>query len=135
MRIGRLLKRLTEEGGSAVVESVFGIILVMTLVLGVVQVGLALYARNVVTAATHEGARAAIELGARDSDAVRVAQRTIEEAAGGVTRDLVVRTTQERSDDEVGVHVRVEAMLEPFGPIPISIPVVATASTTRDVLP
>ncbi|MGH2808185.1 MAG: TadE/TadG family type IV pilus assembly protein [Actinomycetota bacterium] len=119
------------DEGSAVLESIFGIILVMTLVLGVIQVGLALYARNVVAAATHEGARAAIELGARDGDAVAITRRTIHDAAGGVTRDLSVDATQERSGDEVAVHVRVEAMLEPFGPIPISIPVVATATASR----
>jgi hypothetical protein len=126
-----VLKKETSEEGSAVVESIFGLLLVMTLALGVVQVALGLYARNVVIAAAHEAARAAIELGGSERDATTVARRTVEAGAGGVTRDLVVEAIRERSGDRVAVRVHVEATLEPFGPIPVSLPVSSTATTSR----
>ena len=126
---------LADEDGSAVLESIFGILLVMTLVLGAVQVGLGLYARNVVAAAAHEGARAAIELGGSQRDAEAVARRTVEASAGGVTRDLIVDAIRERSGGSVAVRVRVRALLQPFGPLPVSLPVTTTARTSRAVVP
>jgi hypothetical protein len=126
-----MLKHVGSEDGSAVIESIFGIVLIMTLVLGVVQVALGLYARNVVISAAHEGARAAIELGGSASDASRIARRTVEGSSGGVTRDLVVEAVRERSGERIAVRVRVQATLEPFGPIPVSFPVTTTATTSR----
>jgi Flp pilus assembly protein TadG len=126
-----MLTREIGDDGSAVVESVFGILLVMTLVLGVVQVALGLYARNVVAAAAHEGARAAIELGGTEEDASFIARRTVESSAGGVTRDLTVEAVSGRIEGRIAVRVRVEAILEPFGPIPVSFPVTSSATSSR----
>jgi hypothetical protein len=123
--------KFRNEGGSAVVESIFGILLIMVLVLGVVQVALGLYARNVVASAAHEGARAAIELGGSGPEASKIARQTVESSAGGVTRDLLVEAVRERSGERIAVRVHVEATLEPFGPIPVSFPVTSTATTSR----
>lgn len=122
MRTDRLLK---DERGSAAVESVFAIVMLIVLTLGAVQVAFALYARNVVASAAHEGARAIVERGSVTSDARAVAATVVERSAGGLVQDLEVDVTT--SDDAVRVHVR--ATTARFGPVPISIPLRASATS------
>ncbi len=114
-------------------ESVFGVVLVMFLALGVIQVALSLYARNVVMAATHDGARAAIELGAGPMMADEVVRRTVMDGAGGIVRDVRVDAVVDRSAERVAMRVWVRSTVVPMGPLPVSFPVssIATVSRTR----
>lgn len=129
-----LIARLSgSQRGSAVVETVFALLLLLVLVLGTIEVAFAVYARNVVAAAAHEAARAGIELGRRPSDAATLARTTVVRSAGGLVRDLEVSTTVRRSGARSLVSVRVSGVLRSFGPVPLPIPVSSTATVTREV--
>lgn len=132
LRQHRLLTGHRWERGSAVVESVMAMVVLMFLVLGTIEVAFALYARNVVAAAAHEGARAAAELGRTSSDATSIARATIERSAGGLVRDLRVQTSVTGGARAV-VRVRVSGMLRPFGPVPLPIPLRGEATVTREI--
>jgi hypothetical protein len=121
------------EAGSSVVESIFAVLILLVLVLGTIEVAFALYTRNVVASAAHEGARAAIELGRNPSDAMAVARSSVEHAAGGLVRDLRVDTTVRRTGSQSLVVVRVRGIMRSFGPVPLPVPLSATASVTRAV--
>lgn len=122
MRSHRLL---SDERGSAPLESVFAIVMLVVLTLGAIQVAFALYARNVVASAAHEGARAIVERGAVEGDARALAAYVVERSAGGLVDDLSVDVaTSERA---VRVHVR--AVTASFGPVPVTVPLRATATS------
>lgn len=125
MRSDRLL---SDERGTAAVESVFAVVMLLTLTLGAVQVAFALYARNVVASAAHEGARAVVERGAVTGDAQLVAATVVGRSAGGLVRNLDVDVSS--SGNVVRVHVR--GTTAPFGPVPLSIPLRATATSFVD---
>ena len=116
------------EDGSTVVESVFAILFLVTLLLGTVQVVFTLYSRNVVRSAAQEGARSAIERGATGADATDAARSTVARAASGLVRDLHVATSRTPSDDGDLITVRVQGHLRPLGPLPFSSAVTAQAS-------
>lgn len=122
MRAHRLLR---DERGSAPLESVFAIVILIVLTLGAVQVAFTLYARNVIMSAAHEGARAVVERGAVAEDAQAVAASVVERSAGGLVDGLSVYVATSRS--MVRVHVR--ATTAPFGPVPVTLPLRATATT------
>lgn len=116
MRSPRLqrFRALRGDGGSAVVEFVVVVPMLLLLVLGVLQVGLALHVRATVTAAAAEGARAAALAG---GDAA-VAGARIEDAlstslASGVVESVSV--TRVRRDGLAVVEVRVSARLPLVG--------------------
>jgi len=132
MRQPRVLKSASEEEGSAPVELTFAVVVLMLLSLGVIQVGLTLYARNVVLSAAHEGARAAVELDRRTSDASEAARRLVERAAGGIVDDLQVSTWTIEAGDRLVTHVMVSGLLDVPGPIPVSIPVRTAATASRE---
>ena len=115
------------EDGSTVVESVFAILFLITLLLGTVQVVFTLYSRNVVRAAAQEGARSAIERGATGADATDAARSTVTSAAGGLVRSLDVAVSRTRQDDGDLMTVRVQGWLRPLGPLPFSTAVTAVA--------
>lgn len=119
---------LNDERGSAPVESIGAIVMLLLLTLGAVQVAFALYARNVVLSAAHEGARAVVERGAVAGDARSVAVTVVKRSAGGLVDGLVVDVT------ETGTVVRVDvrATTAPFGPVPIRMPLEASATATLD---
>ncbi len=105
--------------------------LLILLVLGTLEVALLLYARNVVMSSAHEGARAAIERG-RDLDEARaIAYETVERAAGGLVRGLEVHVGSARSADGRVLTVRVSGTLTPLAPVPLPIPLSATARAWR----
>ena len=126
MRTDRLL---THERGSAPLESVFAIVLLVVLTLGALQVAFALYARNVVASAAHEGARAVVERGAVAGDARAVARSVVARAAGGLVDDLRVDVAAAARGDDRVVRVRVTAATAPFGPVPLTLPLRATATS------
>ena len=122
-----------DERGSAVVESLFGIFVLLFLVVGTIQVALTLYARNVLMAAVHDGARAAVEVNAPAAHSSWVARDVIERAAGSLVRDLVVVTETGSSSDRYIVRVIAGGHLEVPGPIPLDIPVEIEASSSREL--
>jgi Flp pilus assembly protein TadG len=132
MRQPRVLKSAANEEGSAPVEVMFAIVFLIMLSLGVIQVGLTLYARNVVLSAAHEGARAAVELDRRTSDASEAARRLVERAAGGIVDDLRVSTSTIEVGDRLLARVMVSGRLDVLGPVPVSIPVRTAATAGRE---
>lgn len=133
MRKRRLLNERSQQG-SAVVESVFGIFFILLLSLGAVQVALTLYARNVVLAAVHDGARAAVEIGGSGESANAVARRVVSESAGGLVRDLTIQVERRAIAERFSVSVRAAGTLVAPGPFPIEIPMNVRASSMREVL-
>jgi Flp pilus assembly protein TadG len=129
------LKGLGRQRGSAAVETVFALAILLFLVLGTVQVAFALYGRNVMAASAHEGARAAIELGRSPADAIVVARRTVARSAGGLVEGLRVGVAIQRTGAGSLVRVRVRGWLKALGPVPLSLPVDAVATSTRNTAP
>lgn len=121
-----------DQRGSAPVEVTAAIVLLMVLVLGVIEVALALYGRNVALASAHEGARAAVEFGGSPTQARARARATAARAAGRLIRDLRVSayTTEVAGRSLARVHVTGKLRL--YGPVPLPVPVSATSSVFRD---
>jgi Flp pilus assembly protein TadG len=122
------------ERGSAVVDFVLVMVVLVPLVLGIAQVALVLHVRNTLTAAASDGARAAAPLGATPADGVERARDLIRggladryaddvsatfTSVGGVPAALVV------------VHARVPA-LGIAGP---SIELTSTGHAVQEVAP
>ena len=120
---------MNDERGSAPVEGIFAIVMLVVLTLGGLQVALALYARNVAVSAAHEGARAIVERGAVAADAEAVAAGVVRRAAGGMVEDLAVDVSGSRT--LVSVHVR--GTTARLGPVPVTIPLRATATVSREL--
>ncbi len=117
------------ERGSAPLESVFAIVMLVVMTLGALQVAFVLYARNVLMSAAHEGARAAVERGATADDVVPVVASVVERSAGGLVSDLSV----DASTGSVGrLMVRVRGTVDAIGPVPLSLPLTATATATTE---
>ncbi len=121
------------ERGSAVVESIFGIFVLLVLTVGAIQVALSLYARNVAMAAVHDGARAAIEVGATPESADAIATRVIGRSAGSLIDDLVVDVRVIVTTDRYSVVVAASGALVPVGPVPIDLPFSVEAMATREI--
>jgi Flp pilus assembly protein TadG len=113
-----------------VVESTVALLFVTIVSLGVIEVALTLYARNVVQAAAHEGARAAIEVGTDPITATGLASHTVRQAAGGLVQDLEVSTETARVGGREVVRVVVSGRLHPPGPLPALLPIRAGSTLT-----
>lgn len=120
-----------DERGSLLVESTFAIVMLMGIALSVVQVSLSLYASHVIADSAHQGARAALELGASRDDATSVARAWVEKAAGKIVRDLDVSATVAQRGDLSIVKVVVSGTIEPLGPLPLRLHVEEEATVTR----
>jgi Flp pilus assembly protein TadG len=123
------------ERGSAPVETVFSMLFLMLLVLGTIEVALALYGRNVVASAAHEGARSALEFQGEPSDASQVARQTVQRASGALVRDLRVQVQTQEVGAISYVQVEVRGWLRLAGPVPVPVPVSATATVSRELAP
>jgi hypothetical protein len=121
-----------DEAGSAPLEAIFSIALLLLLVFGLIQVAFVLYGRNVAMSSAHEGARAAVELGRNTADAATIAESTVRDAAGNLLRNLDVDVGVFRSENRAAVTVTVSGSLEAFGPVPVSVPVKVSATGVRD---
>ena len=126
-----LVTRRTERG-SAPLESIFAITFLVFLAFGVVQVALILYGRNAVMSATHEGARAGAELGREPREAAAIARRTVEESAAGLIEGMDVEVTLSGEPSDRRLHVLVSGTLRTIGPVPVGIPVNASATATLE---
>lgn len=126
---------LIGQHGSAPFEAIVGIVILMVLTLGAIQIAVTVYAHNAVRASAYEGARAAAELGTRSHEARAVAERAVSRAAGGLLRGI--RVTVARGDAPEGPIVRVEvsATQRAVGPVPIELGVRAAASTLLEQPP
>lgn len=129
MRPHRLLN---DERGSAPLESVFAIVMLVVLTLGALQVAFALYARNVLASAAHEGVRAVVERGSVEDDARAVAAAVVERAAGGLVDDLRVDVTSVAQGARTITTVHVRGSTAPFGPVPVTLPLRATARSVSE---
>lgn len=123
---------LNRETGSAPVESIFAVVLLMVLALGTIQVGLALYGRNVVASAAHEAARAGIEQGATASEAESIAVAMVKTAGGRLVSDLAVGVEAHEDERVRTVRVRIEGTIDVLGPLPVPIPVDTRATATTE---
>lgn len=82
------------EGGSAVVDFVLVMVLLVPIVLGIVQTGLVLHVRNTLTAAASDGARSGARFGAGPEDAAARARELVAAAlADSFARDVSARET------------------------------------------
>jgi Flp pilus assembly protein TadG len=102
-------------------------VLLTFLTLGIVEIALVLYGRNVVAAAAHEGARAAVTGQATDGE--ETARGVIERAVGGLVDNLQVDVSQINLGHGSKVVVQVRGTLRTRGPIGIPIPVSIVASS------
>ena len=123
------------QQGSALLESIFALLLLLMLVLGAIQVAFVLYARNVVAASAHEGARAAVELGRGAEDASMVASEVVRSSAGGLVEQMEVAVSVQALGDLSIVRVRLTGRLKSFGVVPIRIPVGSVATSVRREAP
>ncbi|WP_254052120.1 TadE family protein [Aeromicrobium sp. A1-2] len=124
----------SRDRGSAVVDFVLIMVLLLPLVLGIAQVALVLHVRNTVAAAASEGARAAAPLGATPADGAQRARRLIAEALADRYADDVTAALAGVGGVpgvEVVVRTRVPA-LGLFGP---SVPVTVRGHAVREVEP
>ena len=127
-------QRRSDERGAVPVESTFAIILLMLLALGVIQVALSLYARNVVAASAHEGARAAVERGFDSQRAEAIVRETVRQATGSLVDDLSVDVRTLRRGGRVVVNVHVGGIVNDLGPIPFPIPLSSNATAYADLV-
>jgi Flp pilus assembly protein TadG len=127
--------RRARESGAAAVESIFAMVFVIVLLLGVVEVAFLLYARNVVAASAHEGVRAVVERGAGAADAELIAGRTVRESAGSLVTELQVGVVLRSSEDLERITVVVSGRVKPFGPVPLPVTMTTSASSTRETPP
>lgn len=120
---------LSSQRGAAPLDAVIGITLLMVLSLGAIQVALTVYAYNAATASAYEAARAAAEIGADHSHARLVAQRMVATTARGLIDDPRVSVSIERAAEGPVMRVGVVGRQRAIGPIPVSFPIRAEAST------
>jgi Flp pilus assembly protein TadG len=122
---------LKSSKGSATVELIASLVLLIALALGGVQIALTLYARNVLLAAAHDGARRGIELGRSPAEAEALARDFIEDAAGGLVSRATVSAHARSEDNGIVLQVRVTGMIDVPGPVPIGIPFHTQATSSR----
>jgi Flp pilus assembly protein TadG len=107
-------RRRRDQRGSAVVDFVLVLVVLVPLFLGIVQVALVLHVRNTLTAAASEGARYGATI---DRPPGAGAARTRQQIAGALAarfaRDVVARETT--VDGAPAVEVDVHAEVPPLG--------------------
>lgn len=123
-----------DEGGSAVVDYVLVMMLLVPLVLGIVQLGLVLHVRNTLTAAASDGARAASPLGAVPQDgADRASDLVRTTLADRYAEDIRASLTTTAGSPAVQVRIRAQVpALGLFGP---SVPLEVRGHAIREVAP
>lgn len=123
------------ERGSLPLESIPVLLLVLVAGLATAQLAVALYGANILRASAHEAARALIEHRSVPADARGSALDLVRRSAGGVVNDLDIDISRRDGGVAVVVRVRVTGKLEAVGPIPISLPVSAAATVTKERVP
>ena len=131
-RRGRHQQR--SQAGSAVVDLVLVLVVVVPLLLGVLQVALVLHVRNTLTAAASEGARyAATADRPLAAGVVRTRDQIAHAVAGRFARDVSARPATVAGAP--GVEVRVVADVPPLGLWGPAVRLVATGHAIEEVAP
>lgn len=123
---------LRQQRGSAAVESIFSMLVIMFLVLGVVEITFTLYARNVLMASAHEGSRAAVELGRTTGEAEAIAAATVRRATGRLVEDLDVDVVTSVVGSRETITVVVRGRARAIGPVPFPIQISARSTSSRE---
>lgn len=105
------------------VETVVGMSLLMVIAIGTIQIATLLYARNVIRSSAHEITRVAVERGAAESDAVAFGHGLVRDSLGRMLEDLDVEVTSTNAGTQRIVTAYIEAVVEPAGPLPVTVPV------------
>ena len=126
--------RRRTQAGSAVVDLVLVLVVVVPLLLGVLQVALVLHVRNTLTAAASEGARyAATADRPLEAGAVRTREQVADALASRFARDVSVAPATVAGAP--GVRVRVVAEVPPLGLWGPAVRLVATGHAVEEVAP
>jgi Flp pilus assembly protein TadG len=122
------------DRGSAVVDFVLVLVVVVPLFLGIFQVALVLHVRNTLTAAASEGARYAATV---DRPVDAGAARTREQIAGAIAARFAhdVRAGSATVRGAPGVEVRVEADVPPLGLWGPAVHLTASGHALEEVAP
>lgn len=122
------------ERGSAVVDFVLVMLLLVPLVLGIVQVGLVLHVRNTLTAAASDGARAGAPIDAQPADAV-IRTRTLIQGvlADRYAQDVSAHDTVRSGVETVEVVVR--AGVPALGLFGLAVPLEVDGHAVKEVAP
>jgi Flp pilus assembly protein TadG len=124
----------SRERGSAVVEFVLVMALLIPLVLGIVHVGLVLHVRNTLTAAASDGARAGAPWGATPNDAAGRARELIRDAlADRFARDVSAQPSMVRGVP--AVEVVISAEVPALGLLGPAVNLRVTGHAVRETLP
>ncbi|KQZ67408.1 TadE family protein [Nocardioides sp. Root151] len=103
------MQRRRDERGSAVVDFVLVLVILIPLVLGILQVALVLHVRNTLTAAASEGARHGATADRSPADGADYTRRQIRDIiAGDFARDVTAKQTRTDGTEMVEVTVRAE---------------------------
>lgn len=122
MRRHRLLR--SDERGSALVGSIFGMLFLVALAIGAVETILFVHARNVAASVVHDSARAIIEVGSDAGAASETAREHLAKNLRGILRAGAVSASLRSGPDGVGTAVvTVRGRLVLGAPIPASIPI------------
>ena len=106
--------RTRDDHGSAVVDFVLGLVVLIPLFLGILQVALVLHVRNTLTSAASEGARYAATVDRPlDAGVARTRQQIAGAIAERFASDVTVSAVQVRGAP--GVRVDVVAEVPPLG--------------------
>jgi len=128
------LRRRATDAGSAVVDFVLVMVLVVPLVLGVIQLGLVLHVRNTLTAAASEGARYAATVDRAPDDGVARTREVIQGALASRYADAVTAETT-TVDGFAGVVVRVRAEVPALGLFGPSVDIAVAGHAVEEQLP
>lgn len=130
----RSADRRRSERGSAVVDFVLVLVVVLPLFLGICQVALVLHVRNTLTSAASEGARYAATVDRSHADGVARTRSQITGAlAARFARQVVARPAAVRGAP--GVQVEVVAEVPPLGLWGPAVRLVATGHAVEEVVP
>lgn len=131
---GRPSRRRRTQAGSAVVDFVLALLVVLPLLLGVLQVALVLHVRNTLTAAASEGARyAATADRPLEAGVVRTRDQISHAIASRFARDVSVAPALVAGAP--GVRVRVVAEVPPLGLWGPGVQLVATGHAIEEAVP
>ncbi|WP_299052133.1 TadE/TadG family type IV pilus assembly protein [uncultured Nocardioides sp.] len=124
-------RRARDERGSAVVDFVLVLMILVPLFLGILQLALVLHVRNTLAAAASEGARYAATLDRGPGDGVAKTREQVDDAvAGRFARDVSARPAS--VDGAPGILVTVKATVPPLGLFGPAVPLEVTGSAVEE---
>lgn len=125
---------LSGHRGAAPLDAIVGTLILMLIALAAIQVALVVYAQNAVRASAYEAARAAAEVGGSGERAQLVAARTLSQTAGKLVDRIRISVDRRSALEGPVVRVEITARQRSIGPIPISLPIRASATALLEVV-